>query len=258
MAKEIVIEHKKEAKIVTAAVLIIIFLVFMFRGFSKEPELDTNEGGVEVRFGEPDEGGPDNSTITESEPYVPPTEASAEDVVSTDESDVSVKTSDTKKPETKETEENKEPVEKVDQAITDLMNKKKSSKDKSAGEGDGKKPGTQGHKDGDGDKKDGNPGEGGYKGFDKGLIEGYALYGRKIVAEPKLRDSYNSKGKVVVDILVNSKGQVVSANPGARGTTANDSKLLAIAKKLAYETKFNPLGSGKSQNGTITFKFGLK
>lgn len=261
MKKETIIEHKKEAITVTGIVLVLIFLFFMFRAFSAVPKMEVNEGGVEVQLGEPDQGGPDNSPMTESDAYTPPTEASADDLVDSEDSEVSVKTSDSKKQEVKEPEK-KEPEKKVDQTITDLMNKKKNSKDKSAGVGDGKAPGTQGDKKGEGDKTKGTPGKGGGDnnsiGTPNGLIAGLSLSGRNITKKPVLRDSYNSKGKVVVEILVNAKGNVVSATAGARGTTVNDPKLFAIAKKLALETKFDALSSGKSQNGTITFKFGLK
>lgn len=259
MQREVISEYRKEGMVVAALVFTLLMLILLFRSHAKVPEMDVNEGGVEVQLGEPDMGGPDDSPITESTAYVPPEEASADEVVSSDLSDVNVQTSNSKTEAIKKPVENKKPVKKVDQTITDLMNKKKNSTDKSAGEGDGTKPGDQGDPKGTGDKLKGDPGTGANtKGVGSSLVEGHSLNGRRIVADPKLKDSYKSKGKVVVDILVNSKGQVVSATPGARGTTANDSKLFEIAIKLAYETKFSPLGSGKSQNGTITFKFGLK
>lgn len=253
-------EYRTEGTVVTAVVLTLLFLLFIFRSFAVEPELDANEGGVEVQLGEPDMGGPDESPMTEAqETYNPPAEESVDEVLASDESDVNINTSETQKVETKKTEKQKEPEKKVDDAISDLANKFKNRTDKSKGQGDGDKKGTQGEKDGKGDNtKGGKGGLGDSPNLGVGLVDGFSLKGRKITQEPKLNDSYNSKGKVVVEILVNAKGKVVLANPGARGTTANDSKLLAIAKKLAYDTKFNPLSDGKSQNGTITFKFGLK
>ena len=118
-------EYRKEAYAVTGVVMTVLILFFLFRVFTSVPELEVNEGGVEVQLGEPDQGGPDNKPITE-QAYVPPTEASDDNVVSADESDVSVKTSDSKKQETKKPVEKVEPKKKVDQTITDLMNKKKN------------------------------------------------------------------------------------------------------------------------------------
>ena len=259
MQREVVSEYRNEGIVAAGLLFTLLLLIVLFRTHLKVPEMDVNEGGVEVQLGEPDMGGPDDSPITEAQAYVPPTESSADDVVSTDVSDVNVQTSKTKSDVIKKPVENKEPVKKVDQTITDLMNKKKNSKDESAGQGDGTKPGDQGKADGTGDNTKGDKGTSGNNvGVDGDLIAGLSLSGRDIKIKPKLRDSYNSKGKVVVDIRVRADGSVDLANPGGKGTTVSDPKLWEIAKKLAFETKFTPLASGKNQGGTITFKFGLK
>jgi TonB family protein len=63
------------------------------------------------------------------------------------------------------------------------------------------------------------------------------------------------EGKVVVEITVDSEGNVIEANPNGRGTTTSSALLKAKAKQAALATKFNIEGKFEEQRGTITIIF---
>lgn len=67
------------------------------------------------------------------------------------------------------------------------------------------------------------------------------------------------EGIVVVKILVNQRGEVTKAVPGAQGTTATSHQLWTAARNAALKTHFNESGSAAVlQEGTITYIFKLK
>ncbi|MFN8210957.1 MAG: hypothetical protein U0T33_08320 [Bacteroidales bacterium] len=88
---------------------------------------------------------------------------------------------------------------------------------------------------------------------------GYDLGGRtsQHLEEPKY--DYQGEGKVVVEINVDRNGNVVSANPGVKGSSTLDEILLSRAKEAALKSKFkvNP-DAPAIQKGTITYNFILR
>ena len=88
---------------------------------------------------------------------------------------------------------------------------------------------------------------------------GITLKGRNVVgiiAKPE----YNVKvsGTVVVTIWVDTYGNVTKAQPGAEGTTVENSELWNSARKAALATHFNTDANAPSlQQGTITYVFKL-
>ena len=95
------------------------------------------------------------------------------------------------------------------------------------------------------------PGSGGGPG---GRI-GIDLKGRAVVSPPKIPSDTKEEGKVVVEITVDSKGDVIEANPNGRGTTTSSALLKSKAKQAAMATKFNVDGKFEEQKGTITIIF---
>lgn len=95
------------------------------------------------------------------------------------------------------------------------------------------------------------PGSGGGPG---GRI-GVDLKGRAVVRPPKLPSDTQEEGKVVVDITVDSEGNVIEASPNGRGTTTSSALLKSKAKQAAMATKFNVDGKFEEQRGTITIVF---
>ena len=78
----------------------------------------------------------------------------------------------------------------------------------------------------------GSPGSGSGTG-------GYGLNGRSLVNKGKVQQECNESGRVVVKIIVDRNGKVISATPGVRGTTNNNPCLLEPAKKTAFMHKWN-------------------
>ena len=88
---------------------------------------------------------------------------------------------------------------------------------------------------------------------------GIILEGRTIVGTIT-KPEYNVKesGTVVVSIWVDIYGAVVKAQPGAEGTTINNSELWRSARKAALATRFNSDNDAPLlQQGTITYVFKL-
>jgi outer membrane biosynthesis protein TonB len=117
--------------------------------------------------------------------------------------------------------------------------------------GTGGKGTGSGGGDGDGEGPGSGPGKG--PGFGGGIA--VDLRGRSVVVRPKLPSDTKEEGKVVVDITVDSQGNVIEASPNGRGTTTSSALLKAKAKKTALETKFNVNEKFEEQKGTITIVF---
>lgn len=93
-------------------------------------------------------------------------------------------------------------------------------------------------------------GIGGWGSFDLG--------GRSLGSGGLVKPSYSvdDYGTVVVDILVDAKGNVVEATIG-KGTNTPNTALRNEALRAAKRTKFNAVSSVINQKGTITYKFNL-
>lgn len=97
----------------------------------------------------------------------------------------------------------------------------------------------------------------------KGKADGSAtahLKGRNVLGNIQ-KPVYNvqESGIVVVEIRVDNYGKVISAMPGAEGTTVTDKTLWAEARKAAMETHFNQSADAPAtQVGTITYIFNLR
>ncbi len=93
-------------------------------------------------------------------------------------------------------------------------------------------------------------GVGGWGSFDLG--------GRSLGSGGLIKPNYSvdDYGTVVVDILVNAKGDVVEASIG-KGTNTPNTNLRNEALRAAKRTKFNTVSSVTNQKGTITYKFNL-
>lgn len=105
--------------------------------------------------------------------------------------------------------------------------------------------------DGQGDGSGSGPG----KGIGSGGKFGIDLKGRAVVKPPVLPKDTKEEGKVVVEITVDSQGNVIEANPNGRGTTTSSALLKAKARQTAMATKFNVDGKFEEQKGTITIIF---
>lgn len=86
----------------------------------------------------------------------------------------------------------------------------------------------------------------------------YDLGGRGVGGGGLAQPSYNvdADGTVVVDIVVDPRGNVVEATIG-RGTTATNAALRRESLSAAKKTKFQSVSTLGNQKGTITYRFNL-
>lgn len=85
----------------------------------------------------------------------------------------------------------------------------------------------------------------------------YSLAGRSIVGDlPVPAKGIQKEGKVVVDIMVDKDGNVVSAKVG-KGTDTGEYALQQAAIAAAKKAKFNPTDKPTLQMGKITYYFKL-
>lgn len=156
--------------------------------------------------------------------------------------------------ERKAKEEEQRKIDEINNRIKNTFGQGKSdSENKSTGEGEGTYKGNQGKETGSVDSK--NHGEG--KGLgNKGIS--YSLEGRTSKMLPKPEDTSQKEGVVVVEIRVDGNGDVISANPGAKGSTTLDEYLCDVAKKAALKAKFSAKPNAPDQIGSITYHFVLE
>lgn len=129
----------------------------------------------------------------------------------------------------------------------------KSDGTASGSEGDDTKAGDKGQPDGDpyALSSYGSPGSGSGTG-------GYGLNGRSLVNNGKVPQECNESGRVVVKIVVDRNGKVVSATPGVQGTTNNSPCLLEPARKTAFMHKWNLDSNAPSEQvGFVVVNFKL-
>ena len=86
----------------------------------------------------------------------------------------------------------------------------------------------------------------------------YQLGNRKALNKPKPNYTCNEQGIVAVQISVDQNGNVISANPGIRGTTNAAKCLLEQAKIAAMNTKWQADAAAPAkQVGKIIYSFNL-
>ena len=96
-----------------------------------------------------------------------------------------------------------------------------------------------------------NEGVGGYGSFN--------LNGRSIGAGGLPRPAYTvqEEGRIVVNITVDPKGNVIFAEVG-RGTNIDNASMRKSALEAARKAKFNPISGANNQSGTITYVYKFK
>lgn len=120
---------------------------------------------------------------------------------------------------------------------------------------------------GQGDAEEGTGNQGNpFGNSDQGPTEGvggygsFNLNGRSIGGGGQLpRPSYTAQieGRIVIDITVDPKGDVISAEIG-RGTNIDDASMRRSAIEAARRAKFNKITGTNNQSGTITYRYTLR
>ncbi len=86
---------------------------------------------------------------------------------------------------------------------------------------------------------------------------GDGLSDRGLIYKPKITDSTQKTGKVVINICVNSYGEVISAKFTQKGSTTTDSYLINLAQKNAMKYRFSE-SAVEEQCGSISINFKLR
>lgn len=246
--------NKRKALVGTLLFHLGLLVCFIFLGLTYQIPPPPEEG-ISINFGFDDMGSGIEQMeqisdqkldfaeeIVENSPIVE--DVSTQDFEET--SSVIEQTEETKK-EAQEVEE-KEPEPTLDTKA--LYPGKKQNKANSQGNSQGN--GYQGSEDGD---PNADAFSGGGIGTD-GIS--YQLGGRTIAQIIKPKNESQQQGKVVVTIRVNRSGKVISASPGAKGSTTTNAYLFSKAKSAALKTSFEANSNAPEiQIGTIVYNFTL-
>jgi len=130
----------------------------------------------------------------------------------------------------------------------------KSDGTASGSEGNDTKAGDKGNPNGDpyATSYYGAPGSGSGTG-------GYGLNGRSLLGNSSVKQDCNEEGRVVVKIVVDRTGKVISAEPGVKGTTNTNDCLLKPAELTARSHTWKPDPNAPSQQvGFVVVNFKLR
>jgi len=258
-------EHDRKGLVATVLIHTIILLLMLIWVIGQaEDMIDDPAGGVEVSFGEPDNGGSANrveTTPTETTPTPksnPSPAVTPEDpVVTNDQSDApEVETSPTPQQTNPSTTTNDEPakessepsISEAQKALERFKNRKKTGgQNQSTGDG---KDGPKGQPDARKPGKGGNS-KGSHGGHD------YDLDGFGVAKWPSVRNQSQEDGNVKVYLCINNRGEVIR-NRVIGGTTTS-TYLKNLSKDAVKKMTFSLTNTDKEMHcGTITFKYRLQ
>jgi len=272
--------ERNSAKLTALITLILILLLFVVGAPYMDPPI---EYGVAVNFGTSDFGKGDVQPLKPiksepkeiNEPYQPdvskaePSKANeVKEQILTQEDEESIALKKEKEAEAKakaiadakakaeadriakEKQIQEEKRRKLDALIGGVS---KSDGTATGGEGNDNKAGDKGQLDGDPYA----PSYFGSGGSGSGGV-GYGLNGRGKATYSTLKQDCNESGMVIVKIIVNRNGNVISAEPGVKGTTNTAACLLEPARKIALSHKWQPDSNApERQIGFVKVNFQL-
>jgi hypothetical protein len=137
--------------------------------------------------------------------------------------------------------------------VSNLLKNKKQEGKQAAGEGDDFVQGDKG-------KIEGNPYASSYYNTAGlgGRGKGYGLNGRNLQSNGKVVQECNQEGTVVVRISVNNQGNVITAEPGVKGSTNTHPCLLEPARRTALLHKWYPDSNAPTEQvGFVVIQFKL-
>lgn len=268
--------------------VVVLLMLLLLKLVAPEPQ---EEGGVPVMLGntETAQGTDDPYSLTEvdvlpqpetslPEPEVAPEpEVKQPMITQDDEPSIVVKKekpkTEKKKTETKKpvkVEKPKQPVKPVEQPKEKTEAEKRAEAERAAAQaaankiagafGKGSQMGSKGNP-GSGTGVQGSPDGNASEGKTSG-VGGYGTFdlnGRSLGAGGLPVPVYNvqDEGRVVVTIVVNPAGQVISTSINKRTNTVNPT-LRKAAEEAARKARFNKVDGVNNQSGTITYYFKLK
>lgn len=276
-------KQEQESIIITFVISLGLMLMLIFLTYHPAKEVEEKEepvelmlengggggGGAEINFGQSGDGAKFQGKVSESsaqpvEEVVGSNDDKAEAVANTKPVKVRDPLMQNSKPQVDKT-----PKKPTNSALDNLLG---GSDTGSNGNGTGVSQGTYGRGgtgngtgggtgsgNGTGTGPGSGSGSGGGSGAGRGTGVGdYNLGGRKALGKPKPLYTCNEEGKVVVQVVVDKNGRVVSATPGIRGTTNPAKCLLDQARVAAMETTWEASPTNaERQTGTIAYNFKL-
>ena len=290
-------EEKKSfaATTITFGLLFLLLYLLTTSNVIKLAELEGGGGGgqIAVNFGNSDFGAGANykskETVSAPQKPTPPTPVVEKEIIVSEDKDAPT-IAEVKKPSIKPVKTETVPVKVVKPIVKPVPKPSKSTSDALAnilngsnksGDGNDKVGGNKGKENGDPNATGYNggggsgTGSGGGNGSGQGIGTGsgygsgtgsgtgngngnYQLGNRKALNRPKPKYICEEQGTVVVQITVDKTGHVISANPGARGTTNAARCLLDQAKIAAMDTKWEADDAAPDkQVGKIIYNFKL-
>lgn len=278
------LKKNKVIGIVCTVVLHLLVLLLLFLLKLTVPA-EQEEGGVPVMLGNTELAGGEADPYTLTEVDMMPSEAPAAQeaaetpaveqpmITQQDEPSLQVKKETPKKETPKKEQPKKTPVKTETQTVNKPKEKteaeKRAEAEKAAAQaaankiagafGKGSQMGSKGNASGAG--LQGSPtgnsstgktsGVGGYGTFD---LNGRSLGSGKL---PVPVYNVQDEGRVVVTIVVNPTGQVISTSINKRTNTVNPA-LRKAAEEAARKARFNAVDGVNNQSGTITYYFKLR
>ena len=249
------IKNKHKAIIGTVLFHIGLLLCFIFMGLTYQIPPPPEEG-ITINFGYQDFG----SGSEQLEQIVEKQEITPQEIVNNNPVVEDISTQDIEEtPTTKLKEQLEKPKE-----VNKIEEKKPEPVVNTKALYPGKKQNnsnSQGISEGQGDQgsQDGDPNSNAYTGGGTGTNGiAYQLGGRTIAEIKKPNYDSQQQGKVVVTIRVDRNGKVISATPGAKGSTTTNAYLYSKAKEAALKTTFEANTTAPEiQVGTIIYNFKL-
>ncbi len=284
------LSNKKKSIVLTSLLFALLFVLFYWLKLANNTPISLLEGGggggeVAVNFGDSELGSGTNFTSEDAVTTAAATpEESIEDEVLTQENTAETaiipetQTADKPKKITEPkpvVKSEPKPSKSTADALSSMLNGANS------GDGNDKTAGNKGKNNGDKNATGYNggggsgTGSGGGNGSGQGIGSGsgygsgsgsgsgngngnYQLGNRKALNKPKPNYTCNEQGIVAVQISVDQNGNVISANPGIRGTTNAAKCLLEQAKIAAMNTKWQADAAAPAkQVGKIIYSFNL-
>ena len=248
-------KNRRKAIIGTVLFHIGLLLCFIFMGLTYQIPPPPEEG-ITINFGYQDFG----SGSEQTEQIVEEQEITPQEIVNNNPVVEDISTQDIEEtPTTKlkeHLEESKE-VKKIEEKKPEpVVNTKALYPGKKQNNSN-----SQGISEGQGDQgsQDGDPNSNAYTGGGIGTNGiAYQLGGRTIAEIKKPNYDSQQQGKVVVTIRVDRNGKVISATPGAKGSTTTNAYLYSKAKEAALKTTFEANTTAPEiQVGTIIYNFKL-
>lgn len=249
--------------------LILLWLLFTFLSSQPPKEL----GGILVNFGMVDEAAglfepdiqPAQEVIPEEETAVVPEQQVQEEIIA-QKIDQSVYVAEAKKKEEQKKKKQQEDEKKRKQAEAEKKKKEEQAKADAinrlaAGAFSSSSQQTSQGSANAGKSNQGNPFGNTNQGANKGVGgttggPSFSLEGRTAEGLPRPTASIAEEGRIVVNITVNSKGNVIFAEVGA-GTNIGNSTMRKSAVDAAKKSKFNAIKEANNQTGTITYRYSL-